>query len=140
MRTVYINIIAMLNNGTSPRILIVEDDSSLRDLYSEALQGEGFDTHTASDGIEGMEKFEDVNPDLIILDLLMPKMDGWEALERVRNISDCPVIIVTGQGTTEEIIRGLLEAGADDYLVKPFGIKELTARVNVVLKRSVRAP
>lgn len=130
----------MMNNGTNPRILIVEDDSSLRDLYGEALKNEGYNTYMASDGLDGMEKFEDVNPDLIILDLLMPRMDGWEALERVRKVSECPVIIVTGQGTTEEIIRGLLEAGADDYLVKPFGIKELTARVNVVLRRSVRAP
>ncbi len=130
----------MMNNGTNPRILIVEDDSSLLDLYGEALKNEGYNTYMASDGLDGMEKFEDVNPDLIILDLLMPRMDGWEALERVRKVSECPVIIVTGQGTTEEIIRGLLEAGADDYLVKPFGIKELTARVNVVLRRSVRAP
>ncbi len=140
MQTVYIYSIAMTNNGTRPRILIVEDDSSLRDLYGEALESEGYNIYTASDGIEGIEKFEDVNPDLIILDLLMPRMDGWEALERVRKVSECPVIIVTGQGTTEEIIRGLLEAGADDYMVKPFGIKELSARVNVVLRRSVRAP
>ena len=132
--------IAMTNNGTKPRILIVEDDSSLRELYGEALEGEGYNTYMAADGFDGIEKFEDVNPDLIILYLLMPRMDGWEALERVRKVSECPVIIVTGQGTTQEIIRGLLEAGADDYMVKPFGIKELTARVNVVLRRSVRAP
>ena len=69
----------------------------------------------------------------------MPKMDGWEALERVRNDSDCPVIIVTGQGTAEDIIKGLLESGADDYLVKPFGIRELLARVSAVLRRSVPA-
>ena len=130
----------MTNNGTKPRILIVEDDSSLRDLFGEALEGDGYKIYTASDGLQGVEKFEDVNPDLIILDLLMPRMDGWEALERVRKVSDCPVIIVTGLGTTDEIIRGLLEAGADDYMVKPFGIKELSARVNVVLRRSVRAP
>ena len=130
----------MTNNGTKPRILIVEDDSSLRDLFGEALEGDGYKIYTASDGLQGVEKFEDVNPDLIILDLLMPRMDGWEALERVRKVSDCPVIIVTGLGTTDEIIRGLLEAGADDYMVKPFGIKELSARVDVVLRRSVRAP
>ena len=65
----------MTTNGTKPRILIVEDDSSLRDLYGEALEGEGYNTYLASDGIEGIEKFEDVNPDLIILDLLMPRME-----------------------------------------------------------------
>ncbi|MDA0768810.1 MAG: hypothetical protein BZY79_00560 [SAR202 cluster bacterium Casp-Chloro-G4] len=127
----------MNNNGTSPHILIVEDDNSLRDLFSEALASEGYATSIAANGAEGIEAFDEINPDLVLLDLLMPKMDGWEALERVRKISECPVIIVTGQGTTENIIRGLLEAGADDYLVKPFGIKELIARVNAVLRRSV---
>ena len=122
----------MNNNGTGPHVLIVEDDNSLRDLFSEALESDGFKTSIASNGAEG-------NPDLVLLDLLMPKMDGWEALERVRKISECPVIIVTGQGTTEDIIRGLLEAGADDYLVKPFGIKELIARVNAVLRRATPA-
>lgn len=126
----------MNNNGAGPRILIVEDDNSLRDLFSEALESEGYTTSIASNGAEGIEVFDEINPDLVLLDLLMPKMDGWEALERVRKISECPVIIVTGQGTTEDIIRGLLEAGADDYLVKPFGIKELIARVNAVLRRS----
>lgn len=127
----------MNNNGTSPHILIVEDDNSLRDLFSEALASEGYATSIAANGAEGIEVFDEINPDLVLMDLLMPKMDGWEALERVRKISECPVIIVTGQGTTENIIRGLLEAGADDYLVKPFGIKELIARVNAVLRRSV---
>ena len=127
----------MMKNGTGPHILIVEDDNSLRDLFSEALESEGYATSTASNGAEGIEVFDEINPDLVLLDLLMPKMDGWEALERVRRISECPVIIVTGQGTTEDIIRGLLEAGADDYLVKPFGIKELIVRVNAVLRRSI---
>ena len=125
-----------MNNGKGPHILIVEDDNSLRDLFSEALESEGYATSMASNGAEGIEVFDEINPDLVLLDLLMPKMDGWEALERVRKISECPVIIVTGQGTTEDIIRGLLEAGADDYLVKPFGIKELIARVNAVLRRA----
>ena len=129
----------MNNNGTGPHVLIVEDDNSLRDLFSEALESDGFKTSIASNGAEGIQMFDEVNPDLVLLDLLMPKMDGWEALERVRTISECPVIIVTGQGTTEDIIRGLLEAGADDYLVKPFGIKELIARVNAVLRRATPA-
>mgnify|MGYP001236412090 FL=1 len=129
----------MNNNGTGPHVLIVEDDNSLRDLFSEALESDGFKTSIASNGAEGIQMFDEVNPDLVLLDLLMPKMDGWEALERVRKISECPVIIVAGQGTTEDIIRGLLEAGADDYLVKPFGIKELIARVNAVLRRATPA-
>jgi DNA-binding response OmpR family regulator len=129
----------MNNNGTGPHVLIVEDDNSLRDLFSEVLESDGFKTSIASNGAEGIQMFDEVNPDLVLLDLLMPKMDGWEALERVRKISECPVIIVTGQGTTEDIIRGLLEAGADDYLVKPFGIKKLIARVNAVLRRATPA-
>jgi DNA-binding response OmpR family regulator len=129
----------MNNNGTGPHVLIVEDDNSLRDLFSEALESDGFKTSIASNGAEGIQMFDEVNPDLVLLDLLMPKMDGWEALERVRKISECPVIIVAGQGTTEDIIRGLLESGADDYLVKPFGIKELIARVNAVLRRATPA-
>ena len=129
----------MNNNGTGPHVFIVEDDNSLRDLFSEALESDGFKTSIASNGAEGIQMFDEVNPDLVLLDLLMPKMDGWEALERVRKISECPVIIVTGQGTTEDIIRGLLEAGADDYLVKPFGIKKLIARVNAVLRRATPA-
>ena len=129
----------MNNNGTGPHVLIVEDDNSLRDLFSEALESDGFKTSIASNGAEGIQMFDEVNPDLVLLDLLMPKMDGWEALERVRKISECPVIIVTGQGTTADIIRGLLEAGADDYLVKPFGIKKLIARVNAVLRRATPA-
>ncbi len=123
----------------SPLILIVEDDHSLRELYREALEGDGYTVAVARDGIEGIEQFDELVPDLILLDLIMPKMDGWEALEAVRNVSDCPVIIVTGQGTTEDIIKGLLEAGADEYLVKPFGIKELLDRVSAVLRRSVAA-
>ena len=129
----------MNNNGTGPHVLIVEDDNSLRDLFSEVLESDGFKTSIASNGAEGIQMFDEVNPDLVLLDLLMPKMDGWEALERVRKIFECPVIIVTGQGTTEDIIRGLLEAGADDYLVKPFGIKKLIARVNAVLRRATPA-
>lgn len=123
----------------TPLILIIEDDHSLRELYREALEGDGYAVAVAKDGIEGIEQFDELVPDLILLDLIMPKMDGWEALETVRHVSDCPVIIVTGQGTTEDIIKGLLEAGADEYLVKPFGIKELLARVSAVLRRSVAA-
>jgi two-component system response regulator ResD len=129
----------MMNNGTGPLILIIEDDTSLRDLFCEALDAEGYSTCIAANGMEGLERFDEVNPDLVLMDLLMPRMNGWETLERVRRISECPVIIVTGQGTTENIIRGLLEAGADDYLVKPFGVKELIARVDAVLRRSVPA-
>lgn len=124
-------------NGAAPLVLIVEDDYALRGLFREALDLEGFTTCIASDGLEGIELFEQIDPDIILMDLMMPRMDGWQALERIRRVSECPVIIVTGRGTTKDIIKGLLEAGADDYLVKPFGIPELLARINAVLRRSV---
>ena len=117
-------------------VLVIEDDVSLRDLYCEALQSEGCAIHTASDGVEGMEQFRMIAPDIVLMDLMMPRMDGWQTLEEVRKISGCPVIIVTGQGTTEDTIKGLLEAGADDYLVKPFSVAELVARVKAMTRRS----
>lgn len=128
-----------MDMSTETHILVVEDESSLRELYREALETEGYVVSAAKDGVEGLEKFDEESTHLILLDLMMPRMDGWETLERVREMSDCPVIIVTGQGTAENIIKGLLEAGADDYLVKPFGIRELLARITAVLRRSVTA-
>ena len=128
---------AISTNGARPLVLVIEDDYALRSLFREALDSEGFATCIASDGLEGIQLFEQINPDIILMDLMMPRMDGWQALERIRRVSKCPVIIVTGKGTTEDIIKGLLEAGADDYLVKPFGIPELLVRINAVLKRSV---
>ena len=125
-------------NEAGPLVLIIEDDYALRGLFREALDFEGFTTCIASDGIEGLELFEQINPDIILMDLMMPRMDGWQALERIRRVSECPVIIVTGKGTDKDIIRGLLEAGADGYLVKPFGVPELLARINAVLRRSTQ--
>ncbi len=126
----------MLRSQLSPVVLVVEDDASLRNLLCEALKTEGFSTCVASNGRDALLQFYQRLPDLVVLDLIMPEMDGWETLERLRMVSSCPVIIVTGLGTPEDIIRGFLEGGADDYLVKPFGIRELVARVHAVLRRS----
>lgn len=120
-------------------ILVIEDDSSLRELYQRVLESEGYIVSTASDGFEGLEKFDSASTGLILLDLMMPRMNGWEALERVRRVSNCPVIIVTGQDVEEDIVRGLLEAGADGYLVKPVEIQELLIRITAVLRRSAPA-
>ena len=109
-------------------ILIVDDDPSIREIVGLVLQDEGYGIETATDGLKGLEQFYKVQPDLIILDVKMPEMDGWETLRRVREISNCPVIMLTAFGSTNDIIQGL-ESGADDYLVKPFGIQELIARV-----------
>ena len=120
----------MLSENARSVILIIEDDESIREIVSRVLQSEGYTTHLASNGVRGLEQFYLTLPDLIVLDVKMPEMDGWETLERVREISDCPVF-----GSTDDIIKGL-ELGADDYLVKPFGVQELIARVNTVFRRA----
>lgn len=120
---------------SAPVILIVEDDDSIKEIVVRVLASEGYVIHTAANGVQGLEQFYLRLPDLIILDVKMPEMDGWETLERLRQVSDCPVIMLTVFGSTDDIIKGL-ELGADDYLVKPFGIQELIARVNAVLRRA----
>ena len=116
-------------------ILIVEDDPQVREIVKRVLDMEGYVTHTASSGAEGLERFYLTLPDLIIMDVKMPEMDGWEALRALRQVSECPVMMLTVFDSTEDIVKGL-ELGADDYLVKPFGIQELTARVSVLLRRT----
>lgn len=125
----------MSEKTVQPAILIVEDDDSIREIVVRVLESEGYVTQEATNGLKALEQFYITLPDLIILDIKMPEMDGWEALQRLRQISDTPVIMLTVFGSTDDIIRGL-ELGADDYLVKPFGVQELLARVNAVLRRS----
>lgn len=125
----------MSEENTQSVVLIIEDDDSIREIVSRVLKDEGFVVHSAVNGLIGLEQFYIVLPDLILLDVKMPEMDGWETLERLRNVSGTPVIMLTVFGSTDDIIRGL-ELGADDYLVKPFGIEELIARVRAVLRRS----
>ena len=99
------------------------------------LDKEGFITHAAFDGAQGLDTYYLTQPNIIILDVNMPVMDGWETLARLRRVSDTPVIMLTVYSAKQDIIKGL-ELGADDYLVKPFGIKELIARVTTVLRRT----
>ena len=120
-------------------ILIVEDDASIREIVGRVLEEEGYRIETATNGLRGLEQFYKIMPDLIILDVKMPEMDGWETLQRIREISNCPVIMLTVFGSTNDIIQGL-ELGADDYLVKPFGVQELIARVGTVLRRTHAVP
>ncbi|MCH8825751.1 MAG: response regulator transcription factor [Chloroflexi bacterium] len=117
-----------------PVVLIVEDDDSIREIVHRVLEDEGYTIQLAENGVRGMEQFYLTLPDLIVMDVKMPEMDGWEMLQRLREISGCPVIMLTVFGSTDDIIKGL-ELGADDYLVKPFGVQELTARVSAVLRR-----
>ena len=119
-------------------ILIVDDDVAVSELMSNVLEAEGYATHWASNGVEGLEQFYLTFADLIVLDVKMPEMDGWETLKRLRQVSDCPIIMLTTFGASEDIVRAL-ELGADDYIVNPFGIKELVARVRVLLRRATPA-
>lgn len=125
----------MADKAIGSVILIVEDDPSIREIVRKVLESQGHTVHVASDGVEGLERFYLTLPDLVILDVMMPEMDGWETLSQLRQVSDCAVIMLTVYSSPEDISKGL-ELGADDYLVKPFGIRELTARVNTVLRRA----
>ena len=115
-------------------ILVVDDDQDVRELMRVSLGGDGFSVLTAKDGGDGLRVFFASQPDLAILDVRMPNMDGWELLNRIREMSDTPVIMLTILGEEVDIVRGL-DSGADDYLAKPFGSAELLARVRAVLRR-----
>jgi DNA-binding response OmpR family regulator len=116
------------------RVLVVDDDVDIRGLVSELLQRAGHDVIDAPDGQEGLRLFYAEQPDLVILDVSMPGLDGWQTLERIRELSDVPVVMLTARAEELEKVRGL-RAGADDYVTKPFGRQELLARVEASLRR-----
>ena len=126
---------AVIRENENPVILVIEDDQSINEIVSRVLREEGCVTHAAYDGAQGLNTFYLTLPDLIILDVKMPVMDGWETLVRLRGVSRVPIIMLTIYSAKHDIIRGL-DLGADDYLVKPFGIRELIARVRSVLRRA----
>lgn len=117
------------------KILIVEDDDGISDFVKLELEHEGFQTLIAKDGREALDFFENFSPDLILLDVMLPKLSGLEVLRRIRKSSKIPVIMVTARGETYDRVNGL-DAGADDYLPKPFEIEELLARMRAVFRRS----
>jgi DNA-binding response OmpR family regulator len=119
----------------APRVLVIDDDDDIRALVAELLQRAGLDVEQAGDGRAGLRKFHQSPADLVVLDVSMPELDGWQTLERIRDLSDVPVIMLTARGAELERVRGL-QAGADDYLVKPFGRQELVARVQALLRRA----
>jgi DNA-binding response OmpR family regulator len=123
------------DENVRPSVLIIEDDPAISEILCRVLTDEGFKTHAAFDGAQGLDAYYLTLPDIIILDVKMPIMDGWETLTRLRRVSETPVIMLTVYSAKQDIIKGL-ELGADDYLVKPFGIKELIARVTTVLRRT----
>ena len=116
------------------QVLVVDDDDDLRAMVAKLLTRAGMNTIEATDGSEGLRKFFASRPDLVVLDVSMPGMDGFEVLERIRDLSDVPVLLLTARGVEMEKVRGL-QAGADDYVTKPFGRQELAARVEALLRR-----
>ncbi|MDD3149973.1 MAG: response regulator transcription factor [Candidatus Gastranaerophilales bacterium] len=117
------------------KILVVDDEASIRRILETRLKMVGYEVLTAADGEEALDIFNKENPDLIILDVMMPKLDGYGVTREIRRTSDVPIIILTALGDVSERITGL-ELGADDYVVKPFSPKELEARVKAVLRRT----
>ena len=116
-------------------VLIVEDDRNIAELLQMYLEKEGYAVTTAYDGGQGLTKFRAIGPNLVLLDVMMPVMDGWAVCKAIREESQTPVIMLTAKGETEDKITGL-RAGADDYITKPFEMREVLARIEAVLRRA----
>ncbi len=121
------------------RLLVIDDEVNLRHTLGYALRQEGYEVLTAEDGESGIEVFRRAHPDLVILDVMLPKLDGLEVCRRLRRETDVPIIMLTARDSELDKIVGL-EIGADDYLPKPFSVRELVARVRAALRRAVRIP
>ncbi|MBQ7580730.1 MAG: response regulator transcription factor [Clostridia bacterium] len=119
----------------SEKVLIVDDDKNICELLRLYLEKEGFQTVIVNDGEEAITAFKDENPDIMLLDIMLPKLDGWQVCREIRKFSDKPIIMITAKGETFDKVLGL-ELGADDYIAKPFETKEVVARIKAVLRRS----
>ena len=117
------------------KILVADDDRNIAELLLLYLEKEGYSVTLACDGVDAMEKFNSETPDIILLDIMMPRLDGWQVCREIRQKSSCPIIMLTAKGETFDKVLGL-ELGADDYVVKPFDSKEIVARIKAVLRRS----
>ncbi len=117
------------------KIMVVDDDSNICELLRLYLEKEGYDTVVMPDGAAALEAFDVAKPDLILLDVMMPRLDGWQVCREIRKKSQCPIIMLTAKGELFDRVLGL-ELGADDYVVKPFEAKEVMARIKAVLRRS----
>jgi len=120
-------------------LLVIDDDANLRHTLTYALRQEGYAVATAEDGESGLESFKRQRPDLVVLDLMLPRVDGYEVVRRIRRESDVPILMLTARGSELDKVVGL-EIGADDYLAKPFSMRELVARVRAMLRRSAVRP
>src|SRR5436189_960525 len=120
---------------TAARLHVIDDGGDIRRLVAELLERAGLSVEQAEDGRSGLRALHKSPPDLVVLDVSMPDLDGWQTLERIRDLSEVPVLMLTARGDELERVRGL-QAGADDYVVKPFGRQELVARVRALLRRA----
>ena len=116
------------------KIMVVDDDVNIGELLRLYLEKEGYDTVVMTDGAAALEAFDTAKPDLILLDVMMPRLDGWQVCREIRKKSQCPIIMITAKGELFDRVLGL-ELGADDYVVKPFEAKEVMARIKAVLRR-----
>ena len=119
-------------------VLVVEDDKNIADLLQMYLEKEGYAVTVALDGSKGIEKFRAIQPDLVLLDVMMPVMDGWTVCKTIRAESQTPVIMLTAKGELDDKVTGL-KSGADDYITKPFEMREVLARIEAVLRRTDRS-
>ncbi len=122
----------------SDLILVIDDDQTLLSILAEHLDKAGYRAVTVASGLAGLQAFYEHHPDLVVLDVMMPKMDGWTVCERLREVSDVPIIMLTAKGEERDRLRGF-RLGVDDYVVKPFSFAELVARIGAILIRSRRA-
>ncbi|HZV73029.1 MAG TPA: response regulator transcription factor [Conexibacter sp.] len=123
----------------SAEVLVVEDEDDVRRLVRVLLERAGYTVVEAANGIEALRRLESDAPDLVVLDVAMPELDGWQTLERIRDLSDVPVLMLTARAGELDKVRGL-RSGADDYVTKPFGRQELLARVEALLRRTSGPP
>ena len=119
----------------SEKILVVDDDTNICELLRLYLEKDGYEVSMANDGATAVKKFQEENPDLMILDIMLPELDGWQVCREVRKFSDKPIIMLTAKGETFDKVLGF-ELGADDYVTKPFDAKEVLARIRAVLRRT----
>src|SRR5436305_4223579 len=119
-------------------VLVIEDDNAISDLLRRGLTYEGYKVSVAPDGVTGLRMARDAPPDMVVLDLMLPGLDGLEVCRRLRAADDVPILVLTARGTVSDRIAGL-DSGADDYMVKPFSIDELLARVRALLRRTAAA-
>ena len=127
-----------MSSEADPRVLVVDDDPALAEVVARYLRREGFEVDYAADGATGLERALSTLPDLVVLDLMMPGMDGFEVCRRLRRATAIPVVMLTARGEEDDRITGL-DLGADDYVTKPFSPRELAARVRAVLRRATAA-